>query len=291
MTEREPASIQRPQQWRTKTSPMSNVNPPITIPCLSLINLVHLIHRRYKAEHISRGRYKAEYKACSTASPRRSTWETARSCCRARIVEPKNPWASTKRRKSSRRGRVERPTAAADPDGAAHSHGHHRHPLLPAHHWDRGHRPLQPLDLQEGRPCDQEPAVPRHYRRRHRQDCVHLARYPARRQGWEEKAIPLEHNRDDIVAHRLSVILTMIEHSQLAINRMMNSATSMSFVWLYKAITIGGAFFLFSDVGVIAWVFYFLCCPEMRGRVLEEEMEEVFLKPQDKKLRNNEGGV
>ncbi|WOL17745.1 hypothetical protein Cni_G26538 [Canna indica] len=79
----------------------------------------------------------------------------------------------------------------------------------------------------------------------------------------------------------------MIEHSQLAINRVMNSAMSMSFIWLYKAITIGGAFFLFSDVGVIAWVFYFLCCPETRGRALEEEIEEVFLKPHDKKLQNN----
>ncbi|WOL13366.1 putative polyol transporter 6 isoform X2 [Canna indica] len=77
----------------------------------------------------------------------------------------------------------------------------------------------------------------------------------------------------------LGIVLTMIEHSQLAINRVMNSAMSMSFVWLYKSITIGGAFFLFSGVGVIGWVFYFLCCPKTRGRVLEEEMEEVFLKP------------
>ncbi|WOL17813.1 putative polyol transporter 6 isoform X1 [Canna indica] len=75
----------------------------------------------------------------------------------------------------------------------------------------------------------------------------------------------------------------------VAVNRVMNSAMSMSFVSLYKAITIGGAFFLFAGVGVVAWVFYFLCCPETRGRALEEEMEEVFLKPKDKKLRNNEG--
>ncbi|WOL20499.1 putative polyol transporter 6 isoform X2 [Canna indica] len=89
----------------------------------------------------------------------------------------------------------------------------------------------------------------------------------------------------------LIVILTMIEHSQLAINRVMNSAMSMSFVWLYKAITIGDVFLLFSGVGVITWVFYFLCCPETIGRALEEKMEEVFLKLKDKKLRNNKGGV
>ncbi|WOL04997.1 putative polyol transporter 6 isoform X2 [Canna indica] len=48
--------------------------------------------------------------------------------------------------------------------------------------------------------------------------------------------------------------ITMIKHSLLAINRVMNSAMSMSFIWLYKAITIGGAFLLFSGVGIIAWV-------------------------------------
>ncbi|RWW84606.1 hypothetical protein BHE74_00006778 [Ensete ventricosum] len=69
----------------------------------------------------------------------------------------------------------------------------------------------------------------------------------------------------------------------VAINRLMNSAMSMSFISLYKAITIGGAFFLFAGVGVVAWVFYFCCLPETKGRALEEEMEEVFTKRGDKK--------
>nr|XP_009396729.2 PREDICTED: probable polyol transporter 6 [Musa acuminata subsp. malaccensis] len=69
----------------------------------------------------------------------------------------------------------------------------------------------------------------------------------------------------------------------VAINRLMNSAMSMSFISLYKAITIGGAFFLFAGIGVVAWVFYFCCLPETKGRALEEEMEEVFTKRGDKK--------
>ncbi|XP_074556479.1 putative polyol transporter 6 [Curcuma longa] len=68
----------------------------------------------------------------------------------------------------------------------------------------------------------------------------------------------------------------------VAINRLMNSGMSMSFISLYKAITIGGAFFLFAGIGVLAWVFYYTCCPETKGRALEEDMMEVFSKPGDK---------
>ncbi|XP_074567040.1 putative polyol transporter 6 [Curcuma longa] len=69
----------------------------------------------------------------------------------------------------------------------------------------------------------------------------------------------------------------------VAINRLMNSAMSMSFISLYNAITIGGAFFLFAGIGVFAWAFYYTCCPETKGRALEEEMAEVFSRPGDKK--------
>ncbi|KAG6472242.1 hypothetical protein ZIOFF_069701 [Zingiber officinale] len=65
----------------------------------------------------------------------------------------------------------------------------------------------------------------------------------------------------------------------VAINRLMNSAMSMSFISLYKAISIGGAFFLFANIGVFAWAFYYTCCPETKGRALEEEMAEVFSRP------------
>ncbi|KAJ1257257.1 hypothetical protein BS78_K135400 [Paspalum vaginatum] len=61
----------------------------------------------------------------------------------------------------------------------------------------------------------------------------------------------------------------------VAINRVMNAAVSMTFVSLYKAVTIGGAFFLFSGLAVLAATFFYFLCPETQGRPLEE-IEEVF---------------
>lgn len=61
----------------------------------------------------------------------------------------------------------------------------------------------------------------------------------------------------------------------VAINRIMNAGVSMTFVTLYKAITIGGAFFLFAGLAVVAAVFFYFCCPETQGRALED-IEEVF---------------
>lgn len=61
----------------------------------------------------------------------------------------------------------------------------------------------------------------------------------------------------------------------VAINRVMNAGVSMTFVSLYKAITIGGAFFLFAGLAVAAATFFYLLCPETQGKPLEE-IEEVF---------------
>ena len=61
----------------------------------------------------------------------------------------------------------------------------------------------------------------------------------------------------------------------VAINRIMNAGVSMTFVTLYKAITIGGAFFLFAGLAVVAAAFFYFFCPETQGRALEE-IEEVF---------------
>lgn len=61
----------------------------------------------------------------------------------------------------------------------------------------------------------------------------------------------------------------------VAVNRMMNAVVSMSFISIYKAITIGGAFFMFAGVSVLAWLFFFFLLPETKGRTLEE-MEEIF---------------
>lgn len=63
----------------------------------------------------------------------------------------------------------------------------------------------------------------------------------------------------------------------VAVNRLMNATISMSFISLYEAITIGGAFFLFAGIALIAWFFFYFLFPETKGRSLED-MEELFSK-------------
>ncbi|KAF8405194.1 hypothetical protein HHK36_010094 [Tetracentron sinense] len=54
------------------------------------------------------------------------------------------------------------------------------------------------------------------------------------------------------------------------VNRLMNAAISMSFISIYKAITIGGSFFMFAGIAVVAWLFFFFFLPETKGKSLEE---------------------
>ncbi|KAF8720668.1 hypothetical protein HU200_023569 [Digitaria exilis] len=61
----------------------------------------------------------------------------------------------------------------------------------------------------------------------------------------------------------------------VAINRLINATVSMTFVSLYKAMTIGGTFFLFAGLSVVAAAFFYFICPETQGRPLEE-IEQVF---------------
>ncbi|KAL0449963.1 UNVERIFIED_CONTAM: putative polyol transporter 6 [Sesamum latifolium] len=68
----------------------------------------------------------------------------------------------------------------------------------------------------------------------------------------------------------------------VGVNRVMNATVSMTFLSLSSAITIGGAFYLFASVSVVAWFFVYFCLPETKGRSLEE-MEEVFTKDGDDK--------
>ncbi|CAL1369029.1 unnamed protein product [Linum trigynum] len=56
----------------------------------------------------------------------------------------------------------------------------------------------------------------------------------------------------------------------MVVNRVVSGAISMTFLSLYKAITIGGAFFLFAGVSVVGFVFFFLFYPETQGKTLEE---------------------
>jgi sugar porter (SP) family MFS transporter len=63
----------------------------------------------------------------------------------------------------------------------------------------------------------------------------------------------------------------------VAVNRIMSGVISMTFISLYKSITIGGAFFLFAGVAAVGWVFFYTMLPETQGRTLED-MEVLFGK-------------
>ncbi|GAB4853920.1 Polyol transporter 5 [Ancistrocladus abbreviatus] len=59
------------------------------------------------------------------------------------------------------------------------------------------------------------------------------------------------------------------------VNRLISGTISMTFLSLSKAITTGGAFFLFAGIATVSWIFFFTFLPETRGRRLEE-MDELF---------------
>ncbi|PHT28001.1 putative polyol transporter 6 [Capsicum baccatum] len=63
----------------------------------------------------------------------------------------------------------------------------------------------------------------------------------------------------------------------VAANRLMNATVSMTFLTMSNAITIGGTFFLFCAVSVVALLFVIFFCPETKGRSLEE-MESIFTR-------------
>lgn len=56
----------------------------------------------------------------------------------------------------------------------------------------------------------------------------------------------------------------------VAVNRGVSGMIGMTFISMYKALTIGGAFFVFAVVAAIGWVFMFTMFPETQGRNLEE---------------------
>ncbi|XP_043708667.1 probable polyol transporter 6 [Telopea speciosissima] len=77
----------------------------------------------------------------------------------------------------------------------------------------------------------------------------------------------------------------------VSINRAMNAMISMSFISIYEAITIGGAFFMFAGFGALAIVFFYFFMPETKGKALEEI--EMLFTPKGSKAqqRNGEVGV
>ncbi|XP_072992510.1 polyol transporter 5-like [Typha latifolia] len=60
-----------------------------------------------------------------------------------------------------------------------------------------------------------------------------------------------------------------------AMNRVTSGVITMTFISLYKAISIAGSFFLYAGIAVLGWIFFYVFLPETRGRSLEE-MEELF---------------
>ncbi|KAJ0726030.1 putative major facilitator, sugar transporter, major facilitator superfamily [Helianthus annuus] len=61
----------------------------------------------------------------------------------------------------------------------------------------------------------------------------------------------------------------------VALNRMVSGAVGMTFISLYKAISIGGAFFFYACVVVVGFVLFYTLFPETQGRNLEE-VEQLF---------------
>ncbi|MFS7995542.1 putative major facilitator, sugar transporter, major facilitator superfamily [Helianthus anomalus] len=61
----------------------------------------------------------------------------------------------------------------------------------------------------------------------------------------------------------------------VAMNRVVSGIIGMTFISLYKAISIGGAFFVFTGFAAIGFIFFYTLYPETRGKNLEE-VEKVF---------------
>lgn len=61
----------------------------------------------------------------------------------------------------------------------------------------------------------------------------------------------------------------------VAMNRVVSGVIAMTFLSLSRGITFGGAFFLFTGIAMVAFVFFFTLFPETQGRNLEE-VEQLF---------------
>eukprot|EP00262_Sarcandra_glabra_P012273 TRINITY_DN3126_c0_g4_i1.p1 TRINITY_DN3126_c0_g4~~TRINITY_DN3126_c0_g4_i1.p1 ORF type:complete len:521 (+),score=5.06 TRINITY_DN3126_c0_g4_i1:144-1706(+) len=61
----------------------------------------------------------------------------------------------------------------------------------------------------------------------------------------------------------------------VGVNRVTSGVITMTFISMYKAMTIGGVFFLFASIAAVAWVFFYFLLPETQGRNLED-IESLF---------------
>ncbi|CAK9315862.1 unnamed protein product [Citrullus colocynthis] len=56
----------------------------------------------------------------------------------------------------------------------------------------------------------------------------------------------------------------------IIVNRVTSGVVTMTFLSLYHALTIGGAFFLYAGIAAVGWLFFYVVFPETRGRNLED---------------------
>ncbi|TYK13448.1 polyol transporter 5-like [Cucumis melo var. makuwa] len=56
----------------------------------------------------------------------------------------------------------------------------------------------------------------------------------------------------------------------VTLNRIVSGVVAMTFLSLYHALTIGGAFFLYAGIAAVGWLFFFVVFPETRGHNLED---------------------
>ncbi|KAJ3672976.1 hypothetical protein LUZ60_006350 [Juncus effusus] len=69
----------------------------------------------------------------------------------------------------------------------------------------------------------------------------------------------------------------------VALNRVTSGIVGMTFISLYKAITIGGSFFMYMGLATVAWIFFYTCLPETRGKSLEDIGRLFGLNPEEMK--------
>lgn len=56
----------------------------------------------------------------------------------------------------------------------------------------------------------------------------------------------------------------------MVVNNVTGGVVTMTFLSLYRAITIGGAFFLYAGIAIVGWVFFYVVFPETGGKNLEQ---------------------
>ncbi|XP_047154457.1 polyol transporter 5-like [Vigna umbellata] len=78
------------------------------------------------------------------------------------------------------------------------------------------------------------------------------------------------------------------------VNRVTSGVIAMTFLSLCKAISTGGAFFLFAAIAVAAWIFHYTMLPETRGKTLEEiegSFGHFWRNPKPKGLHGTNGDI